>query len=72
MIGEAIRLALRSIRRNKLRSFLTMLGVVIGGPGAFMLPVTAVEQFKDAVRTKLVLEIAEQAPGIDGEALADH
>ncbi len=30
MIGEAIRLALRSIRRNKLRSFLTMLGVVIG------------------------------------------
>ncbi|MBJ2153720.1 ABC transporter permease [Paracoccus sp. IB05] len=30
MIFEAIRLALRSILRNKLRSFLTMLGVVIG------------------------------------------
>lgn len=30
MILEAIRLALRSILRNKLRSFLTMLGVVIG------------------------------------------
>lgn len=35
---------------------------VIGGPGAFMLPVTAVEQFKDAVRTKLVMEIAGLSP----------
>lgn len=35
---------------------------VIGGPGAFMLPVKAVEQFKDAVRTKLLLEIAGLPP----------
>lgn len=37
---------------------------VIGGPGAFMLPVRAIEQFKDAVRTKLLLEIAGLAPDV--------
>ncbi|MEC9463336.1 MAG: ABC transporter permease, partial [Pseudomonadota bacterium] len=30
MFGETIKLALRAIRRNLLRSFLTVLGVVIG------------------------------------------
>jgi len=30
MIWETIRLALRSVRRNALRSFLTLLGIVIG------------------------------------------
>jgi hypothetical protein len=31
---------------------------VIGGPGAFVIPIKTREQFKDAIRTKLVLEIA--------------
>jgi hypothetical protein len=35
---------------------------VIGGPGAFMVPVRSVEQFPAAVRTKLVMEIAGLAP----------
>lgn len=35
---------------------------VVGGPGAFVLPVRSVEQFPEAVRTKLVMEIAGQAP----------
>lgn len=35
---------------------------VIGGPGAFMVPVRGVEQFADAVRTKLVMEIAGLGP----------
>jgi hypothetical protein len=35
---------------------------VIGGPGAFMVPVRSVDQFPAAVRTKLVLEIAGLAP----------
>ncbi|MBL8765562.1 MAG: ABC transporter permease, partial [Phycisphaerae bacterium] len=30
MLGEAIKLAMQAIRRNALRSFLTVLGVVIG------------------------------------------
>lgn len=40
---------------------------VIGGPGAFMVPVRGVEQFPEAVRTKLLMEIAglpADAPGI--------
>ena len=32
-------------------------GCVIGGPGAFMVPVNDWEQFAEAVRRKLVLEI---------------
>jgi hypothetical protein len=31
---------------------------VIGGPGAFVIPIKTREQFKEAIRTKLVLEIA--------------
>jgi hypothetical protein len=35
---------------------------VIGGPGAFVVPIRERSQFKDAVRTKLVLEIAGRTP----------
>src|SRR5262249_26949950 len=35
---------------------------VIGGPGAFVIPIREREQFKDATRTKLVLEIASRTP----------
>jgi hypothetical protein len=35
---------------------------VIGGPGAFLLVVRSVEQFAEAIRRKLVLEIADRAP----------
>jgi hypothetical protein len=32
---------------------------VIGGPGAFVIPIRERERFKDAIRTKLVLDIAQ-------------
>ena len=35
---------------------------VIGGPGAFIVPIQNREQFKEATRTKLVLEIAGRTP----------
>lgn len=35
---------------------------VIGGPGAFLVPVMAPEQFIEAIRTKLVLEISGLTP----------
>jgi hypothetical protein len=35
---------------------------VIGGPGAFVIPIRERDQFKDAIRTKLVLEIAGHTP----------
>jgi hypothetical protein len=35
---------------------------VIGGPGAFIIPIQNREQFKEATRTKLVLEIAGRVP----------
>jgi hypothetical protein len=35
---------------------------VIGGPGAFVIPIRDRNQFKDATRTKLVLEIAGHTP----------
>ncbi len=35
---------------------------VIGGPGAFVIPVTSWDQFADAVRRKIVLEIAGVMP----------
>jgi hypothetical protein len=35
---------------------------VIGGPGAFVIPIKDRNQFKEAIRTKLVLEIAGRVP----------
>ena len=35
---------------------------VIGGPGAFVVPIHEREKFKEATRTKLVLEIAGRQP----------
>jgi hypothetical protein len=35
---------------------------VIGGPGAFVIPIRERDQFKEATRTKLVLEIADRMP----------
>lgn len=35
---------------------------VIGGPGAFVIPIKEREKFKEAIRTKLVLEIAGRTP----------
>ena len=35
---------------------------VIGGPGSFVIPIQEREQFKEAIRTKLVLEIAGRQP----------
>ena len=35
---------------------------VIGGPGAFVVPIKELERFKDATRTKLVLEVAGRTP----------
>jgi hypothetical protein len=37
---------------------------VVGGPGAFVLPVRSVAQFPDAVRSKLVMEIAGPGPDL--------
>jgi hypothetical protein len=34
---------------------------VIGGPGAFVVPIRERDKFKDAIRTKLVLDIAERS-----------
>jgi hypothetical protein len=35
---------------------------VIGGAGAFVIPIKEREKFKEAIRTKLVLEIAGREP----------
>ncbi len=35
---------------------------VIGGPGAFVVPIQEREKFREAIRTKLVLEIAGRTP----------
>jgi Protein of unknown function (DUF1194) len=37
---------------------------VIGGPGAFVIPIRNRDQFKEAARTKLVLEIATGPPAV--------
>ena len=36
---------------------------VVGGPGAFVVPARTREQFPDAIRKKLVLEVAGHSPG---------
>ena len=41
---------------------------VIGGPGAFMVPITSREQFTDATKTKLILEIAGYSPYVFAQA----
>ena len=41
---------------------------VIGGPGAFVIPIRERDQFKEAIRTKLVLEIAGRTPERAGRA----
>jgi Protein of unknown function (DUF1194) len=35
---------------------------VIGGPGSFVVPIKDREKFKEAIRTKLLLEVADRAP----------
>src|SRR4029079_18629583 len=35
---------------------------LIGGPGAFVIPIKERDQFKEAIRTKLVLEMAGRTP----------
>ncbi|MBH5401068.1 DUF1194 domain-containing protein [Bradyrhizobium sp. CNPSo 4010] len=35
---------------------------VIGGPGSFVVPITGRENFKEAIQTKLVLEVAGRTP----------
>lgn len=37
---------------------------VVGGPGSFVIPIRERDKFKEAIRTKLVLEIAGRAPEI--------
>jgi hypothetical protein len=37
---------------------------VIGGPGSFVIPIRERNQFKEATRTKLVLEVAGRAPDL--------
>jgi len=39
---------------------------VIGGPGAFVIPVNEWSQFPEAIRRKLVLELASAPPPLDG------
>ncbi|HTK46896.1 MAG TPA: ABC transporter permease [Gemmatimonadaceae bacterium] len=56
MLGETLLMALREIRRNALRSFLTMLGVVIG-VGAVIVLVT----LGDGASAKVKSDIAQWA-----------
>jgi Protein of unknown function (DUF1194) len=37
---------------------------VIGGPGSFVVAITALDKFADAIRQKLVLEIAGLEPSV--------
>ena len=38
---------------------------VIGGPGAFVVTIKDREKFKEAIRTKLVLEVAGRTPNAE-------
>jgi hypothetical protein len=38
---------------------------IIGGPGAFVVAVTGLDDFADAIRRKLILEIASPRPSND-------
>ena len=49
MVLESFGIALRSLRANKMRSFLTMLGVIIG-VGSMVLMVAVVEGFQSNIR----------------------
>ena len=53
-----------SIDIDDLDSYYT--NCVIGGPGAFMIPVNDWSQFPEAIRRKLVLELAASMPPIGG------
>src|SRR5512134_227959 len=44
---------------------------VIGGPGAFMVPITASEEFAPAIRQKLILEIAGAQPAVVASVRAE-
>jgi Protein of unknown function (DUF1194) len=37
---------------------------VVGGPGSFVIAIKERDQFKEATRTKLVLEIAGRTPSV--------
>ena len=41
---------------------------VIGGPGSFVVPIKDREKFKEAIRTKLLQEVAGREPGAPGRA----
>ncbi len=45
---------------------------VIGGPGAFLITVASLDRFAEAVRRKLVLEIAGAEPAISPAAFGQH
>ena len=44
---------------------------VIGGPGAFVIPIRERDQFKEAIKTKLLLEIAGRMPKVQPVAAAE-
>ena len=50
---------------NALRDYVDKLGgglIMLGGPGSFVIPIKDRNQFKEAIRTKLVLEVAGRVP----------
>jgi putative ABC transport system permease protein len=59
LFGEAIRIALASLRSNKLRSLLTVLGILIGVSS--VIAVVAITEGLDAYMSKQVLELGTKA-----------
>jgi hypothetical protein len=45
---------------------------VIGGPGSFVLPIHAADQFATAIRRKLILEVSGTVPGARAMPIADE